>query len=192
LRIKKQVHRRGAKLGVALALGLAGVAICALPVTQATAGGGGTSISTSDGGGSPGCGDAKLSHGLALAPDCAPRRVKLAIDAANKIAKGKDYCYGGGHQDFKSRCYDCSGSVSYALHGGRFIHSPMDSSDFMRWAHNGKGGWFTVYANPSHAFLVIAGLRFDTSDTRGAGPGWARHMGAENPRDYRDRHKSRY
>jgi len=162
--------------------------------TSASAGGGGTSIGGSDGGSGSGssCGDAKLVNGLAQAPDCAPRRIKKVIGAANDIAKGKDYCYGGGHSKFKSRCYDCSGAVSYALHGGRFVHTPMDSSGYMRWAHRGKGDWFTVYSNSGHAFLVVAGLRFDTSDTRGAGPGWAKNMGAESPRDYRKRHKGRF
>jgi hypothetical protein len=192
LRIRKQVHRRGTKLGTALALGLAAVAMCA---TSASAGGGGTSIGGSDGGsgsGSSSCGDAKLVNGLAVAPDCAPRRIKNVISAANDIAKGKDYCYGGGHAKFKSRCYDCSGSVSYALHGGRFVDTPMDSSQFMRWGHRGKGNWFTVYSNSGHAFLVVAGLRFDTSMTRGAGPGWSGRVHDENLRDFRDRHKGSF
>jgi hypothetical protein len=189
LRIRKQVHRRGTKLGTALALGFAAVAMCA---TSASAGGGGTSIGGSDGGSGSSCGDARLVNGLATAPDCAPSRIKKVIGAANDIAKGKDYCYGGGHSKFKSRCYDCSGSVSYALHGGRFVDTPMDSSEFMRWAHRGNGNWFTVYANSGHAFLVVAGLRFDTSMTRGAGPGWSRRIRDENLRDFRNRHKGSY
>jgi hypothetical protein len=190
LRTQKQVHGRGTKLGTALVLGLAAVAMFATP---ASAGGGGTPISGSDGGSSSSsCGNARLVNGLAVAPDCAPRRIKNMISAANDIAKGKDYCYGGGHAKFKSRCYDCSGSVSYALHGGRFVDTPMDSSQFMGWGHRGKGDWFTVYSNSGHAFLAVAGLRFDTSDTRGAGPGWAKSMGAESPRDYSRRHKGRF
>ena len=62
---------------------------------------------------------------------------------------GTSYCYGGGHSSFKSSCYDCSGSVSNALHGGHFVDTPMDSSGLMRWAKHGKGDWFTVYANPA-------------------------------------------
>jgi hypothetical protein len=192
LRTRKQVRRRGTRPGVTLAVTAASVAAIAIPATSAGAADGGTSASGLDGGGGSSCGDARLVDGLARAPDCAPRRVKLVIEAANKIAKGTDYCYGGGHGKFKSSCYDCSGSVSYALHGGRFVDQPLDSSGYMRWARHGKGDWFTVYANPSHAFLVVAGLRFDTSDTRGAGPGWARHMGAESPRDYHRRHKGRF
>jgi hypothetical protein len=185
LRTRTHTQRRRRNLKAAIALA---AALALVPASAASAGSGGTSTS-----GSGDCGaDARLVDGKAQAPDCAPRRVKRVIRAANEIAKGKDYCYGGGHSDWKSSCYDCSGSVSYALHGGDFIDHPMDSSGFMHWAHRGKGNWITVYANSGHAFAVIAGLRFDTSDTRGAGPGWAKGMGAENPRDYRKRHKGRY
>jgi hypothetical protein len=133
--------------------------------------------------------DAKLSNGKAIPPKSAPQRVKQVIYAANEIAKGKDYCYGGGHSSFKDNCYDCSGAVSYALHGGDLIHHPMDSSGLARWASRGKGNWISVYGNSGHAFMTVAGLRFDTSDTKGAGPGWARGMGAENPGSFKVRHK---
>ena len=169
-------------------------ALIALPAAPAAAAGGGTSVSGSDGGSGGGgrCGDARLVNGKAKVPDCAPLRIKKVIWAANDIAKGKNYCYGGGHSSFKSSCYDCSGSVSYALHGGHFVRSPMDSSGYMRWAKRGKGDWFTVYANPSHAFLVIAGLRFDTSMTAGGGPGWSKRIHDENLRDFKKRKKSRF
>ena len=98
------------------------------------------------------------------------------IAAANGIAKHKDYCYGGGYASFKSSCYDCSGSVSYALHGGRLLSRPMDSSGLERWGHGSKGRWITVYANSGHAFMKVAGLRFDTSMTSGEGPGWSKQM----------------
>ena len=68
----------------------------------------------------------------------------------------------------------------------------MDSSGFMRWAKHGKGDWFTVYANPGHAFLVVAGLRFDTSMTTGDGPGWSAQVHAENLRDFKARQKGKY
>jgi hypothetical protein len=171
-----------------LAVGLA-VALIVMPTTQAGAGSGGTSLDGS--GGSSGCGDARLVDGNATAPDCAPPRVKRVIGAANEIT-GKRYCYGGGHTRFKSRCYDCSGAVSYALHGGRFLDSPMDSSQFMRWARRGRGDWFTVYANTGHAFLVVAGLRFDTAMVRGDGPGWSRRIHQENLHDFRHRRKGRF
>ncbi|UUY03301.1 C40 family peptidase [Svornostia abyssi] len=114
-------------------------------------------------------------NGLAVAPENAPDEVKAAIWAANEIV-GKPYIYGGGHRSFKSRGYDCSGTVSYALNGGDLLDSPLDSSSFMKWGEAGEGEWITVYTNPGHAFVVIAGLRLDTSaagDPSGAkGPRW--------------------
>jgi len=113
------------------------------------------------------------------------------IAAANHI-RNKPYVYGGGHGSWRDNGYDCSGSVSYALHGGRLLRSPLDSSGFMRWARGGKGHWITVYSNPSHAFMVVAGLRFDTSQTAGNGPGWSKNIHAERLHDFRKRHKARY
>ncbi|MCW2986443.1 MAG: NlpC/P60 family protein [Conexibacter sp.] len=117
-----------------------------------------------------------LPTGYAAAPESAPQEVKDAIAAANEIV-GKPYVYGGGHNaKFLSRGYDCSGTVSYALHGADLLRSPLDSSSFMKWGLRGPGTWFTIYTNPSHAFMVIAGLRLDTSaagDPSGAkGPRW--------------------
>jgi hypothetical protein len=134
---------------------------------------------------------ARLVKGQAIAPKSAPHRVERAITAANRIARGKGYCYGGGHADWKSRCYDCSGAVSYALgdRGARVLRRPRPSGDFMRWRKRGKGDWITVYANGGHAYAVIAGLRFDTSMTRGKGPGWSeerrssRGFAARHPRN---------
>jgi len=168
--------------------------LIALPAAPAAAAGGGTSVSGSgdSSGGGGRCGDAKIVHGKAKAPDCAPLRVKKVIWAANEIAKGKGYCYGGGHSSFKSSCYDCSGSVSYALHGGHFVKSPMPSTGYFRWGKRGKGDWFTVYTNSGHMFLVIAGLRFDTSMTKGQGPGWSSKVHQENLRDFKKRKKRNY
>jgi hypothetical protein len=135
-------------------------------------------------------GKAKLRNGKAIPPDNAPKRVVGVIDAANRIAKGKGYCYGGGHSSFKSSCYDCSGAVSYALHGGRFVKRPMPSNGYFRWGKRGKGDWITVYTKSSHMYMEVAGLRFDTSDTAGAGPGWARDSG---PRaGFKKRHPKGY
>jgi hypothetical protein len=119
---------------------------------------------------------AKLVRGKAIAPAAAPWRVKRAIRAANRIVAGKPYCYGGGHARWQSRCYDCSGTVSYALGrpGGKLLDAPMPSGSFMSWGAPGKGRWITVYANGGHMYAVIAGLRLDTSQTPGAGPGWSR------------------
>ena len=115
-------------------------------------------------------------NGFAVAPAGAPPQVINAIAAANKIV-GKPYRYGGGHAKVEDSGYDCSGTVSYALLGGKLLKgTPLDSSSFMRWGQAGPGQWVTVYTNPGHAFVVIAGLRLDTSaagDPSGAkGPRW--------------------
>jgi hypothetical protein len=120
--------------------------------------------------------EAKIVDGLAAAPQAAPDAVKQAIWAANQII-GRPYRYGGGHaRGFVDRGYDCSGTVSVALHGGDLLDSPLDSGSFMRWGAAGAGQWITVYTNPGHAYAVIAGLRLDTSaagDPSGAkGPRW--------------------
>jgi hypothetical protein len=103
-----------------------------------------------------------LPDGSAAAPADAPIQVQNAIFAANRI-QDKPYVYGGGHATFASRGYDCSGTVSYALHGGGLLRSPLDSSSFMSWGRRGPGAWITVYTNPGHAYAMIAGPRPDTS-----------------------------
>lgn len=116
-----------------------------------------------------------LASGLAAAPAGAPAEVQQAVWAANRII-GKPYVYGGGHRRVEDRGYDCSGTVSYALIGADLLDGPLDSSSFMRWGEAGRGDWITVYTNPGHAYVVIAGLRLDTSaagDRRGGkGPRW--------------------
>jgi hypothetical protein len=107
----------------------------------------------------------------AVAPANAPPEVKQAIAAANRITD-KPYRYGGGHGDFEDSGYDCSGAVSYALHGAGLLDAPLDSSGLMSWGETGEGEWITVYAHSSHAFIVIAGLRFDTSGDGESGPRW--------------------
>jgi hypothetical protein len=121
-------------------------------------------------------GKARLKYGYAIPPAGAPRRVVRAIEAANRIVKGRPYCLGGGHARWESRCYDCSGSISYALgeKGARVLDAPMPSGSFMRWQEPGRGRWITVYANGGHMYAVIAGLRLDTSMTAGDGPGWSK------------------
>jgi hypothetical protein len=166
----------------------AAIALIAAPSALAGSGGVGGPGSGGDNGGKPG--KAKLRNGLAVAPSNAPSRVKQVIAAANKIAKGKGYCYGGGHGSFNDNCYDCSGAVSYALHGGDFLGSPMPSGAFRNWGKKGKGKWITVYAHSDHAYAVIAGLRWDTSMTAGDGPGWSNDMrsssgfSARHPRNF--------
>jgi cell wall-associated NlpC family hydrolase len=121
----------------------------------------------------------------AIPPAEAPIEVKRAIYAANQITR-QPYRYGGGHASFQSRGYDCSGSVSYALHGGGLLGSPLHSTAFMRWGERGKGQWITVYTNSGHAFVVIAGLRFDTSGPGQSGPRW--RTSARSSRGYQLRH----
>jgi hypothetical protein len=120
---------------------------------------------------------AKIVNGLAYAPAEAPAQVQRAIWAGNAIRR-KPYVYGGGHGAWISSGYDCSGSVSYVLHAAGLIKTSMDSGQMMSWGAAGIGAWMTVYANPGHAFIQIAGIRLDTSSegdrhpTRGSGPRW--------------------
>jgi peptidoglycan hydrolase CwlO-like protein len=110
-----------------------------------------------------------ISESEASAPASAPEQVKGAIAAANAIAM-TPYIWGGGHGSFESSGYDCSGAVSYALHGGGLLESPLDSTGLETWGEAGPGKWITVYANAGHAWMIIAGLAFDT--VGGPGPRW--------------------
>jgi hypothetical protein len=114
-----------------------------------------------------------LPNGMLVPPKSAPARVKKVIAAANKI-RSKPYVYGGGHARWWDKGYDCSGAVSFALRGGKFIDSPLPSGPLMSWGAAGEGRWITVYSNPGHAYAVIAGYRWDTSgSTNGeTGPRW--------------------
>jgi hypothetical protein len=123
--------------------------------------------------------------GTAIAPASAPPAVQAIISAGNQIAS-KPYRYGGGHGRWNDRGYDCSGSVSFALHGAALISRAMDSSQFMRWGDSGPGQWVTIYANGGHAFMVVAGLRFDTSGRTGHGSRW--QAAPRSSRGYRVRH----
>ncbi len=119
-----------------------------------------------------------LPGGRAIAPPSAPPAVKAMIEAANRI-RHRPYRWGGGHRNWGSRGYDCSGSVSYVLHAAGLLKSPLDSRGFMRWGEAGAGQWVRIYANDGHVFAVIAGLRWDTSMTTendGHGPGWSEEM----------------
>jgi cell wall-associated NlpC family hydrolase len=106
------------------------------------------------------------SDGTAVAPRSAPDVVALVIAAGNEIAT-KPYKWGGGHGAWSDTGYDCSGSVSFALAGAGLLDSPLDSTRFMRWGADGPGRYITVYANAGHAFMVVDGLRFDTSGAQG-------------------------
>jgi cell wall-associated NlpC family hydrolase len=116
-----------------------------------------------------------LPDGYAAAPASAPLAVQQAIWAGNQLI-GLPYIYGGGHASFIAPGYDCSGTVSYALHGGGLLATTLDSTGFETWGNAGPGAWITVYTNAGHAFLEIAGIRLDTSaagDPGGlSGPRW--------------------
>jgi hypothetical protein len=118
-----------------------------------------------------------LPDGTAQAPADAPPAIQAAIAAGNAIHT-YPYRWGGGHRSFLDTGYDCSGAVSYVLHAAGFLASPMPSGPLASsWGVPGKGRWITVYANASHAYMVVAGLRFDTSAVgerlnQGSGPRW--------------------
>jgi len=123
--------------------------------------------------------------GLAVAPASAPEEVQEIIAAGNKIAT-KPYRYGGGHGRWRDSGYDCSGSISYALHGAGLLASPLDSTGFMSWGERGKGEWVSIYANAGHAYMTVAGLRFDTSSSKRSGSRWSETT--RSARGYRVRH----
>ena len=91
-----------------------------------------------------------------------PFTVRRVIAAASRIAH-KPYRYGGGHGSFNDTGYDCSGSVSYALHGGGLLSRPMDSGELMSYGAAGPGRYITIYAHSGHAYMVVHGRRFDTT-----------------------------
>jgi hypothetical protein len=130
-----------------------------------------------------------MPSGKAVAPANAPQAVINAIAAGNAIRK-KPYIYGGGHRSFSAKGYDCSGAVSYVLNGAGLLDSPMPSGPMMKWGTPGKGKWITVFANPGHAYMKVAGLRFDTSSmgSGGNGPRW--RATKRSPRGFSVRHAS--
>lgn len=107
-------------------------------------------------------GHATISNGRAIAPSNAPQAVKDIIAAGNRIAF-KPYIYGGGHGSWNDSGYDCSGSVSYALHGAGLLSSPEDSTELESYGAGGRGRWVSIWANSGHVYMYVAGLRFDTS-----------------------------
>jgi hypothetical protein len=112
-----------------------------------------------------------MRSGLAVPPASAPAEVVAAIEAANTIDRA-GYCLGGGHGKWRSRCYVLGPK------GAGILDSPLPSGDFRKWGERGRGSWITVHYNAGHAYVVIAGLRFDTSmpDDGAAGPGWSKDV----------------
>ncbi len=183
MRFSKSFTRRpGPALSIAAA-----TACMALAPAAAQAATGGLSPTGNPGAATVPGGKAKIvAGGKAVAPANAPRAVKDVIAAANRI-EDKPYIYGGGHGNFNDEGYDCSGAASYALHGGGLLKTPLDSSGMAKYGEPGKGKWISVYGAPGHGYLVVAGLRFDTSMTPGNGPGWSKSMRA-TAENYRVRH----
>lgn len=134
-------------------------------------------------------------NGEAIPPPGAPIAVQNAIRAANRIRK-RPYIWGGGHRRWKSRGYDCSGAVSYVLHAAGLLDAPLVSGVLAsQWGSPGIGAWITVYANRSHTYAVIAGLRWDTSAVgeslrQGSGPRW--RMTLRSPSGYRAKYYPGY
>jgi len=167
-------NRQKLKLAIAVIGALAAMAL-APGAASAECGGGGVSAAETDVC-TPTENARLLPSGMLVPPKSAPLRVKQVIQAANRI-RTKPYVWGGGHARWWDRGYDCSGSVSFALHGGRFLESPLPSGPMESWGLEGEGRWITVYANPGHAYAVIAGFRWDTSgDSSGTGPRWHKSM----------------
>jgi hypothetical protein len=187
--VRGAAHR--AALCIALAV-LATALVAALPGARAWAAAGGLSALSSTPRPDPEAppGRALLIGGRAVAPLDAPAAVKRVVAAANRI-RTKPYVWGGGHGRWWDRGYDCSGAVSYALHGGELLASPLPSGSMARWGSPGRGRWITVYANAGHAYAVIAGLRWDTSgNARGTGPRW--HAEMASSRGFVARHPTGY
>jgi cell wall-associated NlpC family hydrolase len=116
-----------------------------------------------------------LKNGIALPPIEAPTPVRQIIEAGNSIAR-TPYLWGGGHGKWLDRGYDCSGSISYALASAGLLNAPLDSGRLMGWGKPGRGKWVTIYTNPGHVYMVVAGVRFDTSGTRATGSRWQGSM----------------
>jgi cell wall-associated NlpC family hydrolase len=118
---------------------------------------------------------ARYVDGLAAAPMSVPAAVQEIIWAGNQLI-GLPYIFGGGHASFSSPGYDCSGTVSFALHGASLLTTPEDSSEFEVWGSHGTGRWVSIFSNAGHAYMTVAGLRLDTSaaddPTNEQGPRW--------------------
>jgi hypothetical protein len=131
---------------------------------------------------------AHLDGSRAVAPQSAPQVVKRMIRAGNRI-RHKRYKWGGGHGDWNDKGYDCSGAVSFVLHRAGMLDYPLDSTGFMKWGAKRRGRWVSIFASKDHVFMIVAGLRFDTSyitDGDRSGPGWSEYM--RPAKGFRTRH----
>ena len=184
--------RHRARFRSTLALIASAAALAVAGPAAAQTGGAGTPTTAPTSSGTPGVATLQ-PDGSALAPPDAPKRVRKAINAANRI-RFKPYLYGGGHRRWKAKGYDSSGAVSYVLHAAGLLKKrPLASGGLAkRWGKPGVGRWITVYANKGHAYAVIAGLRWDTSAVgeplnSGSGPRW--RSTARSPVGYRAKYR---
>lgn len=116
---------------------------------------------------------AVMVNGRAVPPAGLPAPVMRAIVAGNQIA-GRPYKFGGGHRSFMDTGYDCSGTVSYVLHGAGLLSSPGTSSSLRSYGKSGEGKYITVYSRDGHTFIIVAGLRLDTGyNGERKGPRWS-------------------
>jgi hypothetical protein len=174
--LRSNTLSRGRRVGLAGLMFASSLTVAAPAAAQTGGLPGGTTSTTTTPTPAP-SGTAVLNpDGSATAPADAPRPVRKAINAGNRI-RIKPYLWGGGHRSFKARGYDCSGAISYLMHAAGLLKRPMASGPFMRWGQPGLGQWITVYANRGHMYAVIAGLRYDTSAVgeslnQGSGPRW--------------------
>jgi 3D (Asp-Asp-Asp) domain-containing protein len=122
-----------------------------------------------------------LPDGRAVAPLGAPIAVRLAIAAGNLIHTlpypAPDVHYGSLTRLWPA--YDCSGAVSLVLYGAGLLGpTALDSTGLESYGRPGPGRWITIYANPAHAWIVVAGIAFDTANyggpavPGGSGPRW--------------------
>jgi hypothetical protein len=195
LRTTTPRKRRGFALAGLAALFALAAAVPASAQTGGTPPPGGTATTPTTPPPTGPAGRAKLrKDGTAVAPANAPLQVQAAIVAGNRI-RTMPYRWGGGHRSFADTGYDCSGAVSYVLNGAGMLASPLPSGPLMSWGLPGKGYWISVYSNPSHVYMVVAGLRFDTSAVgeklrQGSGPRWRKTK--RKPAGYVVRHFQGY
>jgi hypothetical protein len=195
LRTTTPRKRRGFALAGLAALFALAAAVPASAQTGGTPPPGGTATTPTTPPPTGPAGRAKLrKDGTAVAPANAPPQVQAAIAAGNRI-RTMPYRWGGGHRSFADTGYDCSGAVSYVLNGAGMLASPLPSGPLMGWGLPGKGYWISVYSNPSHVYMVVAGLRFDTSAVgeklrQGSGPRWRKTK--RKPAGYVVRHFQGY
>jgi hypothetical protein len=195
LRTTTPRKRRGLALAGLAALFALAAAVPASAQTGGTPPPGGTATTPTTPPPTGPAGRAKLrKDGTAVAPANAPLQVQAAIVAGNRI-RTMPYRWGGGHRSFADTGYDCSGAVSYVLNGAGMLASPLPSGPLMSWGLPGKGYWISVYSNPSHVYMVVAGLRFDTSAVgeklrQGSGPRWRKTK--RKPAGYVVRHFQGY